>query len=138
MRSIFSLFIVAFLAASASLGFAAEPAPKEQTKAKPDAKHSIIMEQKLKYTQQILAGLTNEDFAEIEKNAQILNTIGLLESWLRADSDAYRAQLKIYRFANDELIRLSKDKNLEGVSLAYVQLSLSCVNCHSHIRKTAK
>jgi hypothetical protein len=138
MRTFFTLFTLITLTMYISWGFAAEPAPKEQTKAKPDTKHSIIMEQKLKYTQQILAGLTNEDFAEIEKNAQILNTIGLLESWLRADSDAYRAQLKIYRFANDELIRFSKDKNLEGASLAYVQLSLSCVNCHSHIRKTAK
>ncbi len=100
--------------------------------------HSVLMKKKLEYTQNILAGLANEDFDQIHKNAKILNTFGILERWFRADTDAYRAQLKIFRFANDELIRLSEEKNLEGASLAYMQLTLSCVNCHSHVRKHAQ
>ena len=104
-----------------------------------DGKHqSVLMKKKLEYTQQILTGLANEDFDSIAKHAKILNTFGSLEQWFRADCEAYRAQLKIFRFANSELIRLAEEKNLEGASLAYMQLTMSCVNCHSHIRRNSK
>jgi hypothetical protein len=135
MKKTFLTLAAALAVMLAAIGFADD---KQNPTKKDGTGHSVLMKKKLEYTQNILAGLANEDFDQIHKNAKILNTFGALERWFRADSDAYRAQLKIFRFANDELIRLSEEKNLEGASLAYMQLTLSCVNCHSHVRKHAQ
>lgn len=98
----------------------------------------VLMRKKLELSQKILAGLVNEDFNEIEKNAKIMNTFVHLEQWMNAKRPGYVAQLNIFHLANDELIRLAGEKNLEGSSLAYMQLTLSCVNCHKVIRDPAK
>lgn len=102
--------------------------------AKESSQHNTLMEKKLEYAQNILAGLTLEDFDLVAKNAKAMNSLNVLEKWMRADTPAYRAQLKVFQFANSELVRLSEAKNLDGSTLAYVQLTLSCVNCHKHVR----
>ncbi len=52
----------------------------------------------------------------------------------RKDTKAYRAQLAIFEFANDELLRNVDEKDIEGAALAFTQLTLSCVNCHKQLR----
>ena len=47
---------------------------------------SIWMKQKLVASQNILAGLTKEDYEAIEKNAQSMLVVGYLEKWVRADT----------------------------------------------------
>ncbi len=124
---------VSLLAVLSSWAIAQELQPK-----RPEKLHSVLMQNKLKYAQQILAGLAQEDFDDIAKNASVLKTFAGMEEWFRADTPEYRAHLKSFRSANEELIRLAKDKNLDGATLAYMQLTLNCVNCHSHIRRNAK
>ncbi len=36
--------------------------------------------------------------------------------------------------ANREIVRQAENKNIDGVALAYSQLTLSCVNCHKLLR----
>ncbi len=33
-------------------------------------------------------------------------------------------------------MRKAKDKNLDGVTLAYMDLTMSCVRCHQYVRDT--
>jgi hypothetical protein len=33
------------------------------------------------------------------------------------------------------MVKMAKDKNLDGAALAYVQLTMSCVNCHKYVRE---
>ena len=103
-----------------------------------EKKPHVLMRKKLELAQNILSGLANEDFDAIRKNAKIMNTFVRLEQWLRADQPTYRAQLDIFRHTNDELVRLADEKNLDGAALAYVQLTVSCVNCHKVLRDRAK
>ena len=105
---------------------------------KPEENPHVLMRKKLELSQKILAGLATEDFDAIRKNAKIMTTFVHLEQWLRADQPAYRAQLNVFHLANDELVRLADEKNLDGASLAYMQLTLSCVNCHKVMRDQAK
>ena len=46
-------------------------------------------------------------------------------------------QLQIFQNANQQMIRMADDENLDGAALAYVQLTLSCVNCHKIVRDHA-
>lgn len=99
-----------------------------------EEKMSFWMKKKLEYTQGILVGLTSEDYAAISKNARSMNALGYFEKWVRAGSNEYRSQLKIFQNANEQLIRMADEENLDGAALAYVQLTLSCVNCHKVVR----
>ncbi|MBI3463229.1 MAG: hypothetical protein HY000_09245 [Planctomycetes bacterium] len=99
---------------------------------------NVIMRRKLEHSQKILEGLAIEDFEMVRQNAKVMNTFSQLEKWYHADDRQYRAQLNIFLYANDEIARMAEAKNLEGASLAYTQLTLSCVNCHKHIRAQKK
>jgi hypothetical protein len=101
-------------------------------------KASIWMKQKLRASQEILRGLADADFQSIGANAQSMNVMEHLERWIRADRPEYRTQLKLFEFADRELIRAASEQNLDGATLAYTQLTVSCVNCHKLVRNTQK
>jgi hypothetical protein len=106
-----------------SFGFADEPTPQRQ-----------LMRQKLAHSREVLAGLTTEDFARIAASAQALERL-TEQQWIAAESEPYRMHLKNFRFTASELHRLAGDKNLEGATLAYVQMTMSCIDCHKHLRR---
>ena len=99
---------------------------------------SVWMTLKLNYSQSILSGLAKADFDVIGGNARSMNALTQIERWVRRSELGYQTQLKIFRFANEELIRLADEENLEGTALAFSQLTLSCVNCHKQIRTREK
>jgi hypothetical protein len=99
------------------------------------------MKQKLEMSQAILDGLTKGDFDKIETNAQKMNVINYLEKMVTADQPHYKEytrQLTAFETANRELLRQASKKNVEGATLAYVQLTVSCVNCHKVVRDAKK
>jgi hypothetical protein len=101
-------------------------------------KSSIWMEMKLKYTEQILGGLTHGDFGAIRESAAAMALTGYLEKWFRAEDRAYKRQVALFEMANAELIRQADAKNLEGATLAFNQLTVSCVQCHKIVRDVKK
>ena len=107
-------------------------------------KHQLsvsLMKSKLDNSKNVLEGLTREDFPAIEKGAKAMRGLTVLEQWFRADTPRYKAQLNAFRYANDALIQAAEEKNLDAASIAYTQLTISCVNCHKQVRgadKTAK
>ena len=65
----------------------------------------------------------------------------MLATWRsgpRADLAEYRRQMAMFEFANEELVRQANAKNVEGATLAYNQLTISCVQCHRVVRDTKK
>lgn len=112
------------------------PAQKADTDRKIDErdKASTWMTKKLDFSQQILAGLTRGDFALVRKNADAMVVVGYLEKYDRARNPEYRRQIRYFDDAVKELIRQTDRKNLNGAALAYTQLTLSCVHCHTILR----
>lgn len=99
---------------------------------------SIWMKKKLEYSEQILAGLASENFEQIVESAKAMNAMSQIENWVHASRPNYRAQLAMFRDANERLIARANDSDLDGATLAYVQLTLSCVNCHKLVRDAKK
>lgn len=97
-------------------------------------KPDVWMKRKLEFSQDILAGLTEGDFEKINTSAHMLNFVGYLSAWLRSEEADYTRQVTYFEFAAKELIRQSKEKNLDGATLAYNQLTTSCVQCHKVVR----
>ena len=133
-----------------SLSFAVAEDKKPPTK-KPEAKEpktpegkiddknpSIWMKKKLDYSQNILAGITSEDFDKIADNARAMKGLGKFEAFIRSRNAAYTRQLQSFEDINDEIIRQADNDNVEGVALAFTQLTVNCVNCHKVLRQHVK
>lgn len=99
---------------------------------------SFWMQKKMQYSEKILAGLAKADYAAIEKNAMSMNSLSQIEKWVRANTPEYKAQLATFRSANKSLIRMAQDEDIDGATLAFMQLTQSCVQCHKLIRDTSK
>jgi hypothetical protein len=99
---------------------------------------SLWMKQKLGASQNILGGLTKADFDAIRLNAESMLFVGYLEKWVRADTPGYQNMMRDFEYANKALVHASRDKNLDSATLGYLQLTLSCVNCHKVVRDVGK
>ncbi|MCG8583392.1 MAG: hypothetical protein MI757_01605 [Pirellulales bacterium] len=134
MRTTILASVVVLFMASAVGWTQQEKDDKKQPK--PDTRRpSVWMKVKLKSSEGILRGLTLGDFDLIEENAQRMSNFGRLEKIAHARNPEYQTQLRFLEHANSELIRQAKKRNLDGATLAFVQLTTSCVNCHRAIRK---
>jgi hypothetical protein len=101
----------------------------------PPKARNPIMEQKLKHAQKVLEGVAIKDFAMIEKNADELIVISQRAEWKAFQTPHYIQHSDAFRRSCETLVQTAKDKNIEGASLAYVQMTLSCVNCHKYVRE---
>lgn len=99
---------------------------------------SFWMQKKMEYSEKVLAGLAKADFEAIEKNAKSMNALSQIEKWVRAGSPAYQSQLATFRSANRSLVRMAQEQDLDGATLAFMQLTQSCVQCHKVIRDPGK
>ena len=96
------------------------------------------MKKKLDYSQNILSGLASGDFDKIVENAEAMQGLSKVEWFIRGRTPGYRTQLEIFLDANGEIIKQAKQDNLEGSTLAFTQLTISCVNCHKQLRASKR
>ncbi len=99
---------------------------------------SIWMKKKLDYSQNILSGLASANFDKIVENAEAMQGLTKVEWFIRGRTPGYRTQLEIFLDANAEIIKQAKQDNLEGSTLAFTQLTISCVNCHKQLRASKR
>ncbi len=93
-----------------------------------------IMRLKLGHTQKVLEGIVLEDFSAVEEHARELARLIESSEWIVLQTPDY------VRFSNDlmrateYLIESAAERNLDGAALDYVDLTLTCVQCHKHVR----
>jgi hypothetical protein len=97
---------------------------------------SFWMQKKLEYSQSVLRGLAEGDFEAIKMSSGQLRTLSKVEGFVRRKNPEYRAQLHTFERVCDEMGRYAERENLEGVNLAFNQLTMSCVTCHQLLRAT--
>ena len=109
-----------------------------QTASKPTTKE--IMAEKLDYAHFLLNGIAAENFDLLANNAEKLNQLSQTTVWRAGSTPEYEALSADFRRHAVALTKAAKDRNLDAASLAYVQMTLSCVNCHKYMRnpKTAE
>ena len=112
----------------------------EEQNEKPDEKKpaSFWMKKKLEYSEKVLDGLAKADFELIETNAKKMTALSTIEIFVRGRDEDYGHQYKAFESSARELIRAAQDENIDRAALAYVGLTLSCVNCHKHLRDLEK
>lgn len=105
---------------------------------KDDAPISVWMEKKLKYSQELLRLLAIGDMAELRLTAQRMLLVSKVEGFVRSNDATYTDHLRTFQLANRELMRQAERENIEGATLAFNQLTGSCVACHVSIRQPIK
>lgn len=101
--------------------------------AQPDVRN--VMKAKLAHAQALLEGLAQEDFDKIHKAAQNLGTLSRADAWNVHKTIEYIKFSKDFQDLADTLAIDAKAKKLEACTLAYVQMTMLCVKCHTHTRK---
>jgi hypothetical protein len=100
-----------------------------------------FMRLKLEYSKLVLEGLTMENYATIIKNAQALKKLSEAAEWeVRTIPNVgeYVVFTTEFQRLTDELVKKARDKNMDGTTLAYLRLTMNCVNCHKYVREVAK
>jgi hypothetical protein len=95
------------------------------------------MRKKVAYSQQVLVGITLEDYGLIANNAEKLVELSNKTNWYSRQVPEYELFLNEFRRNAQELVKAGQQKNLAAASLAYVQMTLSCVSCHKFIRQSS-
>lgn len=99
----------------------------EETQKKAPPKKSAVMQAfmkvKLTQAQGMLEGLTVEDFDQIEKNATAMFLLTKAEQWNASKDPQFIQHSREFERVTTQLAKYARDKNLDGVSLMYVQLT---------------
>jgi cytochrome c556 len=95
---------------------------------------SDFMKLKLTHSQKVLEGIAVEDFEMIAKHAQQMGLLAQDANWMVYQTPQYRHHSADFQATAEQLSEAAKKKNLDGAALAYVQLTMSCVNCHKYTR----
>jgi hypothetical protein len=98
-----------------------------------DAKAGI-MRLKLIPAKMILEGIALHDFKAVRKNSEQLRLLTLDASWMLVQTEAYTKQTADFERALKLLNRMCEEENIEGVTLAYMQVTMRCVECHRALR----
>lgn len=114
-------------------------AQEKKDEAKPaEEGPSVWMRKKMEYSQHLLEGIATGDLDKVADNARAMQGLSKVEAFVRGRTPAYRTQLQIFQAATEDIIRQADKDNLDGAALAFTQLTISCVNCHKHLRETVK
>jgi hypothetical protein len=95
-----------------------------------------LMVIKLQSAQKLLEGIALNKFDKIEKEAEELVRISKTAEWLAAHkTPRYEQFSNEFQRSAENIIKKAKAKNLDGVTLAYFDLTMSCVRCHQYVRE---
>ena len=97
--------------------------------------HDVIMEKKLECAQELFAAVTTGDFEEINRQSQKLRLLSQEAGWNRLQTPEYMRLSEDFRGTTSQLEAAAADRNLDAVGLAFVKLSITCIDCHRHTSK---
>lgn len=94
-----------------------------------------LMQQKLHESQKVMEGIALGDFDMIAKHAQELSAISKKAEWRVVKTPQYEIYYTDFQRTADTLAKNAKDKNIDAAALTFMELTLSCVKCHKHLRE---
>jgi len=126
--------LVGFAVLSLTLLSGDRPAAAEPKKAESPTANKLMAE-KLKNSQTLLEGLALNDFDKIQKSAEELMRISKAVECTVFKTPEYEVQTNNFRRAVETIIAKAKAKNIDGATLGFVDMTVSCVRCHQHCRE---
>ncbi|GIW83074.1 MAG: hypothetical protein KatS3mg105_4881 [Gemmatales bacterium] len=129
------LALVLFLWAGSNVG--SQP-PREDKDQKGEDETAVLMKQKLKHSQKVLEGLALGNFDEIAEHSRELIEVSKKAQWRVIKTPEYVMWSNEFRRHAEDLIEKAKQKNIDGVTLSYLNLTMTCVRCHKYVREVRR
>ncbi|WP_298859966.1 hypothetical protein [uncultured Gimesia sp.] len=100
-----------------------------------EKKLSKFMREKLTSSQLVLEGLMTEDFDLMQKGAKKMIQMSNATEWQVIEGPIFARQSEEFRSAAKQVIKFAKAKNIDGASLSYLHLTMTCISCHKKVNK---
>ena len=112
----------------------AVPSLSQEKKKEPDA----LMTAKLKHAQDVLEGLLLNDPAKVEEAGEELLRISKAAQVRRPKATLeYDHHAHTFQKGAETVIEKAKARNMDGATLAYLDVTCTCVRCHQYTRERA-
>ena len=93
-----------------------------------------FMRDKLELSQRVLEGIVTEDYDLIIARGTKLSAMTKEADWRLFENPNYEQQSVTFRRQVDSLVKAAKNKDSDAATLAYVRMTMSCVDCHKLVR----
>ncbi len=95
-----------------------------------------MMEHKLETSKNLLGAVAMNNFAKAETYSEELARISIELGKKFPKNEQFQEFGKEYRNELQGLLKAIRKQNTEGMTLAYVKVTMSCFNCHTYVRET--
>jgi hypothetical protein len=102
---------------------------------KKDGPTPSFMARKLMHAKDLLEGIALSDFKKIDRSADELLRLTNAEEWRAIKTARYEMFSNEFRRAAEGIIQKARAKNIDGVTVSYFEMTVSCVRCHSYVRE---
>ena len=96
-----------------------------------------FMRRKLDFSKLVLEGITLEDYDKVARGGKALLLLSQAAEWevpTIPNVPDYVVKTRQFQDLAEDLMKKARDKNLDGSTLAYLRLTMSCVECHKYVR----
>ena len=76
-----------------------------------------------------------EDYEKMQKGAQKMIEMSNATEWQVIEGPIFARQSEEFRSAARQVIKFAKEKNIDGASLSYLHLTMTCIACHKKVNK---
>ena len=94
-----------------------------------------LMRAKLEHAQQILGDVVTSNWAELARHSEELRRAARDPAWAVLTTPEYVRQSEAFLRASEDLIEAAKRRDEEAAPIAFVALTMSCVQCHRHVAR---
>jgi hypothetical protein len=94
-----------------------------------------LMRTKLEHSQQILGAVVTSNWAELQRHSEELQRAAQDPAWRVLTTPEYVSQTAAFLRASEDLVDAAKRRDGEAAPLAYVSLTMSCVQCHRYVAR---
>jgi len=94
-----------------------------------------LMRVKLEHSQQLLGALVTSNWAELQRHSEELRRVAQDPAWTVLTTPEYVGQTTAFLRASEDLIDAASRRDSEAASLAYVSMTMSCVQCHRYVAR---
>lgn len=93
-----------------------------------------FMQLKLEHAQDLLEALATEDFEAAAKHSQEISLLSQQATWQVLQTPEYNQHSSEFRRSADAVSLAARERNIDAASLAYVDMTMKCFNCHKYVR----
>ena len=93
-----------------------------------------LMLDKLNNAKLLLEGIALADYKKIGGSADRLIQLSKTADWFVVKTPRFEMHTNEFRRAAENIGAKARERNLDGVTLAYFDLTMACVRCHQYVR----